>query len=91
MYHWIEREILHRLTYESSEAYGLGRIVLGLKKNGNRSLFFPMVDMDYFGFYGDPVAISWDLMAPLDRARRVVGGLLLFFCGLVAQANRHGK
>ena len=47
--------------------------------------------MDYFVFLGDPVGIFWDLMAPLDRARRVVGGLLLFFGGLVAQANLHGK
>ena len=30
-------------------------------------------------------------MTPLDRAHRVVGGLLFFFCGFVAQANRHGK
>ena len=62
-----------------------------LKKNGNKSLFFPMCDMDYFGFYGDPVIVSWDLMAPLNRAHRVVGGLLVFFCGLVGQANRRGK
>ena len=64
---------------------------MSLKKSGNRSLFLPMDDMDYFGFYGDPVEVWWDLMAPLDRSRRVVGGLLVFFCGLVAQANRHGK
>ena len=64
---------------------------MGLKKNGNISLFFSMENMDYFGFLGDPLGIFGDLMAPSDRACRVVDGLLLCFCGLVGQANRHGK
>ena len=46
---------------------------------------------DFFGFCGLQVGVSEDLMTPLDRARRVLGGLLVFFCGLVTQANRHGK
>jgi hypothetical protein len=47
--------------------------------------------MAFLGFCDDPVEILWYTMTSLDRARRVIGGLLVFCYGLVVQANAHGK
>jgi hypothetical protein len=47
--------------------------------------------MAFLGFCDDPVEVSWYTMTSLDRARRVISGLLVFFYGLVVQANAHAN
>ena len=82
IYHSIEREILHRMMYDSSEAWPVEPIVM--RVTGQK--------YDFSGFLGRS-ALCLDASRasyiPFDRARNSASSGVIFKGGLSFWANRH--